>query len=576
MEPRLARPGVRLSDSPRRSPLVAQSIHSPTTSVAGTVIPGATMAESLHDQPDPGLRTTDFFDDADSDDGDVHLTNDQIPTSLDEAAINPIPLTGIEQLDSFSDPRFDFITSPTLEALYGNDNDTEQLSPTRSVPVRPNRASKISSSFNGSVKEILPPNEQDGHIRFQDSPLQPPPKAHISQPVTAEPSAELSQPTDRHSNIEQIIGAHVIAHGITLQALMRREDSLQSYAMAPLSDVTRISELPAPLRTHDPRSPQEADTPATASTKKAQKKPSPIETSTSHRISDAIVRTPYPLPPKSLKYPKLDTANPSHIHAVKWRHPGQIQSPGGWQYGVLTVSVRSNHHSNKDREPRLEELHIPDPTGTTEGIYNPTTGQTEGELEFRDPHYTDELLFKDIHEVYTRIVGRYHRFAARKVLDVKIVGRDHLDSMQETMIHHGPIEYFRNPALGKEHNGLVEQMLYLAEHAHIYEEDRRRALRLPVNNPNAPFTVPKDGFEIIVGWAVKRILIVLSVVVACSVVASVLWISLGSNSVPGHTGGIAHDAADRVASGIAIGICALLLGLTGMAGWMGISWNSMR
>ena len=36
-----------------------------------------------------------------------------------------------------------------------------------------------------------------------------------------------------------------------------------------------------------------------------------------------------------------------------------------------------------------------------------------------------------------------------------------------------------------------------------------------------------------------------------------------------------RDAGDRVVAGVVVGIGVLLLGLSGMAGWMGVSWLVM-
>ena len=60
------------------------------------------------------------------------------------------------------------------------------------------------------------------------------------------------------------------------------------------------------------------------------------------------------------------------------------------------------------------------------------------------------------------------------------------------------------------------------------------------------------------------------------IAAAVLWTFLGKQT-PGSTpskGGF-RDAGDRLATGLLIGICVLVGGLSGMVGWLGVSWLVM-
>jgi hypothetical protein len=69
-----------------------------------------------------------------------------------------------------------------------------------------------------------------------------------------------------------------------------------------------------------------------------------------------------------------------------------------------------------------------------------------------------------------------------------------------------------------------------------------------------------------------------------SVAAVLLWIFLGQSRTfmtPDsfqpqdmttiYSGG-SRGAGDRVGAGVVMGICVLLIGLSSMAGWMGLSW----
>ena len=93
-----------------------------------------------------------------------------------------------------------------------------------------------------------------------------------------------------------------------------------------------------------------------------------------------------------------------------------------------------------------------------------------------------------------------------------------------------------------------------------------------------------EGLEFVLSWSVRRILIALATVMALSLAAALLWIFLGIQSssasivqspgtVPNLDSGSGfRNAGDRVAVGILIGICTLLVGLTGVGGWIGASY----
>lgn len=85
-----------------------------------------------------------------------------------------------------------------------------------------------------------------------------------------------------------------------------------------------------------------------------------------------------------------------------------------------------------------------------------------------------------------------------------------------------------------------------------------------------------EGLEFVVSWSIARIMLVIGVILALSIGASLLWIFLGRNTSFGAVphGGF-HDAGDRVGSGVLVGICIILIGVTSLAGWLGVSWLVM-
>ncbi|KAI7110271.1 hypothetical protein KC352_g36319, partial [Hortaea werneckii] len=85
-----------------------------------------------------------------------------------------------------------------------------------------------------------------------------------------------------------------------------------------------------------------------------------------------------------------------------------------------------------------------------------------------------------------------------------------------------------------------------------------------------------EGLEFVMAWSWKRIVLVFLCILAVSVAAALVWIFLGRNTpaaVPSQGG--FRGAGDRVAAGAMMGICLLLLGLSSMAAWLGVSWLVM-
>ncbi|KAG8623135.1 hypothetical protein KVT40_008111 [Elsinoe batatas] len=94
-----------------------------------------------------------------------------------------------------------------------------------------------------------------------------------------------------------------------------------------------------------------------------------------------------------------------------------------------------------------------------------------------------------------------------------------------------------------------------------------------------------EGLQFVLGWDVSRMVAFLVVVVLLAVAAALLWIFLGPRNGAGFlvrpvvvqeggAGGVSglRGAGDRVGAGVVLGICTLLVGLTGFGAWVGASW----
>ncbi|KAI7342248.1 hypothetical protein KC336_g23244 [Hortaea werneckii] len=148
--------------------------------------------------------------------------------------------------------------------------------------------------------------------------------------------------------------------------------------------------------------------------------------------------------------------------------------------------------------------------------------------------------------------------------------------------------HFRNPAQGRARYAFVHWAHRLAaapaspahpphrDGSHNVEAAAASAAAVPPSSSDGDLIrrlEQPEGLEFVMVWSVKRIVLVFLFVLAASVAATLVWILLGRNTpaaVPSQGG--FRGAGDRVAAGVMMGICLLLLGLSSMAAWLGVSW----
>lgn len=558
---------LRISDSPRRSPQIVHGLKSPATSV----YPQMQKMDSMHAQLDLGLRTADFFDEGSSDD-----ESPKGVTAYDETVGDD--LLGRQGL---THKRYSHLPDQTdvsqceakgIRTIQPARDGYRRLSP---LPGDEHRAHTPSSSLIGSVDELLP-----GPRSSPPNPRKPR-QASIREPRSSE---RIEHSVDRASRPHHTLGAYAIAHDITLQALMRDEGaldrSLQSFTLGPLQSIERRSLPPASLHLNsDPRSPRNRHVSSPpVEMKKVHVVPPPIDTSAPRRsLPTEVVRTPFPFSPESVRHKgfarnaSLSSANATISNAES----------------VLTLTIRQ---TSKNSRCRVTTLTIP-ATNDFSAVrsHSPRTK----EHHFKALEFDDEALFERLRTCYRNLMGPWHFFSARSLRRIVVRGSamkeadrrywirqprsPHMladNELKDAFTEEKMLQHYRKPALGKSRYAFVQwaHRLAAAPPARTPRiddaSDDREDISCNVAQP--------EGLEFVVSWSMTRISMALLLILAVSTAGSLLWIFLGRNTaanLPSHGG--YRDAGDRITAGSTIGICLLLLQLSGMGGWLWVSWLVM-
>lgn len=602
---------IRISNPPRRSPQITKALTSPVRSVH----PQLQGMDSIYSHADFGLRTTDFFDDSSGEESLTGIEPDSVAPDIDQlerrgsanrkrrtaSTVEPLvsqcesksgtvdpssagyhrltPSATIEnsefQGSIFSKPTASELNRfpPVFSAPTHEDNRFRD-STFRGSTYEDSRLPETASSFHGSVDELLPNNHENTAPQQNHA-------SRLPSGRTPRASSYIERPENRQSmapsmKIDQTLGAYAIAHEITLHALLRDEDaldrSLQAIALAPLPPGDRNSLLPQSL---DPRSPRARRFSSAPAKKAVHVVPPPIDTTAPrHSLPADLIRTPYPFPLSSERHIQFRPSSSP---------PPTAATATSSTESILTLSIR---RSNPNSKLRLTSLTIP-----ASNDYTAVRGSSLGakERHFRALDFDDAQFFLEIRHCYRDLSGPLRFVSARSLKRIAVSGsatkaadlgygwrsprilayKGWSDTFSEEQI----LRHYRKPELGKSRYAFVQW-------AH------RLTAAAPARPPQAEdSTITQDGcdslgqtegLEFVVAWSVRRILAALSLVFVMSIAAVLLWTYLGKQtpgSVPSHGG--FRDGGDRLATGFLMGICVLIAGLSGIAGWLGVSWLVM-
>lgn len=605
--------GVRLSDSPRRSPHVTHTITSPVRSLQPTLHLESLNSqadmpmESIESQADLGMRTADFFD-ASSSDGEEDIASilDRGASGVEANLIDRGRHSQVKRRASRpqavpNEPHAIRCRSQR-RSIQPEGDGYQRLSPVK-VPEAVSRYMDTpdtpSTSFNGSITELLPGEHGSS------SPDYPRParlsafgRPHSTVERRSEPAYRSSSvmPPPVASKVDQILSAHAIAHEITLQSLMRDENTLDRTmdTFGPMGD--RGSAIPASLRFNDPRTPgvprkfsapeDTHRTPGTGASKKVHVLPPPIDTTRPRRtLPQSMVRTPYPdgVHRRDLSHITEGAPNPS--------------TPASNVKSVLTLSIRP---SKKNNRRRVTSVLIP-ATNAFSAVRSsdPISASKEKESHFYSTDFDDAEFFRQLQQAYATLSGPWRFFSARSLKRIIVSGAASkaadsnygwlhsprsprelaFKGLQDTFGEDKILAHYYRPAMGKSRYAFVHWAHRLA----AAESRQSPHARLDEGGDLVHKIEQHEGLEFILSWSTWRLSLALLLVLVASVAAVLLWILLGRSTTftspesfgPGDMtiqGSGFRDAGDRVGAGLVMGICVLLIGLSSMAGWMGVSW----
>ncbi|RMZ21796.1 hypothetical protein D0859_14192 [Hortaea werneckii] len=533
--------------------------------------------ESIHSQADFGHRTTDFFDDN---------SDDDLPTAgsatTDGQDINLLGRTAVlPSKRQRRSPEPDLVSQCDVRKSVTNP-DAEgyrRLEPRGTQEEHIRFADTPATSFNGSVTELLSGGDHS-------SPPRHPSGAEVSDGAIGRGSPNVGRFDEQHGSSQQPQNE---------QVLMRDEETLDRtlQSFAPLNGGARASLLPSSLKPHDPRSPRHqtfvSPKSLASSSKKVHVVPAPIDTSAPRRSLPAdIVRTPYPHMPENVYRKDLGRTPPS-AHSIT--SPPTSES-------LLTVSIR---RSNRHSRPRVTSILIPAPNAYSA---TRTSDSQDKPHHLRADEFDDAQFFQQLRHAYRRLLsGPIRILSARSLKRIVVSGAASRAAdagygwlyqprsprmlankgLSDTFGEEKILLHFRNPAQGRARYAFVHWAHRLAvapaPPAHTPHRDGSHNVEAATAPPQSSDRdlirrlEQPEGLEFVMAWSVKRIVLVFLFILAASVAATLVWILLGRNTpaaVPSQGG--FRGAGDRVAAGVMVGICLLLLGLSSMAAWLGVSW----
>ncbi|KAI9688283.1 MAG: hypothetical protein M1820_010295 [Bogoriella megaspora] len=411
---------VRLSGSPANSPRIVSGRASPARSEEGKM--EQHELELISQQPDHGMRTTDFFDDTSEAGSD--------PTG----SVSHVAQNGGSRERRRSSLDLHKIASregPSSKFILKRDNSSKRSSGgSRLHPFLRLAGTHMGpsvfeeSSYDGSLEETS--NAQARQLYLQATGIDP-----TSQPDPNIQNATITEGNHLESPLNAKNDRILSAHAITMQALLRDEGGINREIMSPLTEDPRTSQLfasitdrlegrPDELKAHSRKRSLSAP-----SRKRVSLIPPPININSPKRtLPDDLVRTPYPflrrkgsglLREQALKQSASHQTDPPPLPPK----PTTIPDPDANDC-VLTLSIRRANPSRSP--PKISRLVIPSSANDFRTVRHSTPNIRE--KHFDTLGFDDAALFRRLRSEYTSLTGSFRIFSARRLKRVAVVAGD--------------------------------------------------------------------------------------------------------------------------------------------------------
>jgi hypothetical protein len=543
------------------------------------------MEDNTHTPPDPSPRPANFLDD---------------PSDEETSNLGVTPASNPNRGNRRSSPppkaESSYLGGATASDYVSQCQDDDATTQVLSIPL-PDSYLKLTSAPSTQEARspyLRPPPGARSDASYESEIMTP--VAAVAKPVsfqTPGPGRVVQHASPRASAVIDVDGtepsAAVVAaveatneaikdiHTQTMQALLRNEDHLQAVVTAHAGHISFVPDSDCII-------------PPPPTKKRVSMAPPPIDVGHSGSLPDDIVRTPYPF-----------------LFRKVMPKPSPLRTSSSLdRESILAVSIRRHKRSHK---ASIRVLRMTIPTNSEATTKNPDTSEKHFEtLDFDDQHF-----FKELRRTYHSLAGPFRLFSARTLQRIDVshstTGGDSyvtdtgLSRTRALCTHDYPrsprflvsqglsnsfsaeelMKHYNNPKIGKSRYAWVHWAYRISSITfHPHSPAPISSVDSPAARPSAAQYVGRyredlegdnecaAGLEFVEGWCAWRISLAVSAVVICALGAALCWIFLGSNVFLTETG--FRDAGERVVGGMMIGVFVLLIGWTGVGGWVGVSW----
>ena len=310
-----------------------------------------------------------------------------------------------------------------------------------------------------------------------------------------------------------------------------------------------------------------------------------LDIKSEHRfLRQSIVSTPYP------NTNSRDSKKKKH--AVKGCSSEKAFGKNGYEKGPVLTLVLYGHNNPY---PKVKTMVIP--TAQTTMSVNQTGNGKPPLVATLKSDFDDESLFKLVRSEYAAMRGSFQRLVSAR--DLRSINLLSFHAQSQLALHNAkPLQFRADDVQDEIAEARMLPLLLHPKSGRDHHEWTQWMAGLPHKSQDEGLEGDRIALELVEGLAPRRLYLAVAAVLGCSVLATSLWIFVGSSGTsmvrggPGlHTtssiavGGQADDgfgatfsdggAGGRVAAGAMLGLLVLMVGWTVIGAWVLLSWLVM-